>query len=262
MREEELFLTAILNCSRSELYTRPVELTPDQKEMLERMKWRRAAGEPIQYIVGFTEFMGHRIEVGEGVLVPRPETEVMADVTIRALKERGQSEYFILDVGTGSGCLPISCVKGLPNCRAVAVDLSDKALAFARRNAELNGVADRIEFIERDVFWFMDATLHRFDAVISNPPYIPSFLLPTLPADVQKEPMLALDGGPDGLHFYRFLIPSAKKVLKKGGILALEFGDGQRKELEKLFWGVGGWDKIHIHKDNAGKNRVVTAIKI
>jgi release factor glutamine methyltransferase len=262
MTDDELFLTAILKCTRSELYTDPRELTDDQKAEIERMKWRRAAGEPVQYIVGFTEFLGHRIEVGPGVLVPRPETEVLTDAVIQELKADGRREHFILDIGTGSGCIAIALVKGLPNARAVAIDPSQGALAFARRSAVANGVAERIEFVERDVFWFMDETPHRFDAVVSNPPYVPTFMLERLPEDVKKEPRFALDGGPDGLHFYRFIIPTARRALKNGGVLALEFGDGQRKELENLFAQTGGWDKIHIIKDNAGKNRVAMAKKI
>ncbi|NTV28988.1 MAG: peptide chain release factor N(5)-glutamine methyltransferase [Candidatus Omnitrophica bacterium] len=259
MTDEELFLTALLGCTRSELYTHPPTLTEEQKLELERMKWRRAAGDPVQYICGFTEFLGHRIEVGTGVLIPRPETEVLADEVIRELKTDGQGEHFILDIGTGSGCLPVAIVKALPNCRAVALDISAEALVFARRNAIINGVGSRIECVKRDVFWFVDETSHRFDAVISNPPYIPTFMLERLPEDVRKEPASALDGGPDGLHFYRYIIPAAQRVLKTGGLIALEFGDGQRKELENLFAQTGGWDKIRIIKDNAGKSRVIMA---
>ena len=261
MTDEELFLTAILKCNRSDLYARPQRLNSDQKAELERMQERREDGEPVQYIVGFTEFLGHRIEVGPGVLIPRPETEVLVDTVIRELKAEGRKDYFILDIGTGSGCIPIALVKELPNCRAVGVDSSEDALAFALRNAGINKVFDRIEFVHRDVFWFMDETLHRFDAVVSNPPYVPTFMLEKLPSDVQEEPKLALDGGPDGLHFYRYIIPAARRVLKTGGLIALEFGDGQRKELENLFVQTGSWDKIRFIKDNAGKNRVALARK-
>jgi len=262
MTEDELFITAILNCSRSELYTRPVQLNDEQNEQFEVMKWRRAAGEPVQYICGFTEFMGHRMEVGPGVLVPRPETEVLVDAVLQTFKAEGQGAPFMLDIGTGSGCIPISLLKEVPGARAVGLDVSPDALGYARRNASLNGVSDRLEFIERDVFWYMDETRHRFDAVITNPPYIPTFQLGGLPVDVRREPELALDGGPDGLHFYRFIVPTAWRVLKGGGLIALEFGDGQRKELENLLAITGGWDKIQVLKDNAGRNRVIIARKM
>jgi release factor glutamine methyltransferase len=261
MTDEELFLTAILNCQRADLYTQHHKLTADQEQKLEDMKRRRAAGEPVQYICGFTEFLGHRITVGPGVLVPRPETEVLADSVVQELKMDSRHEYFILDIGTGSGCLTIALTKGLPNCRAVAIDVSDKALDFARKNAEQNGVLERISFIKRDVFWFMDETTDRFDAVIANPPYIPTFMLEKLPVDVKKEPALALDGGPDGLHFYRYIIPTALNVLKTGGLLAVEFGDGQRTELQKLFAVREHWDKIRFINDLAGKPRVALARK-
>ena len=215
----------------------------------------------MQYIVGFTEFLGHRIEVGPGILIPRPETEVLADCVIKELLAEEREAYFILDIGTGSGAIAIALVKGLSNCRVVALDVSETALAFARRNAELNAVAERITFVQRDMFWFMDETPDRFDAVVSNPPYIPTFMLAQLPVDVQKEPGLALDGGPDGIHFYRFIIPAGQRVMKTFGLMALEFGDGERKELENLFAITGGWDKIRIIKDNAGKNRVILVRK-
>ncbi|MBF0123669.1 MAG: peptide chain release factor N(5)-glutamine methyltransferase [Candidatus Omnitrophica bacterium] len=261
MTDDELFLTAILRCSRSDLYTQAIPLTADQQKQFDDMKHRRANGEPVQYIVGFTEFMGLRMDVGPGVLIPRPETEVLVDYVLQELSVEKKREYFILDIGTGSGCIAIAFAKMLPGCRVISVDISETALAFARRNAEINGVKDRITFVERDVFWFMDENLDRFDAVISNPPYIPTFQMDKLPQDVQKEPGLALDGGPDGLHFYRFLIPSSLRKLKTGGLLAFEFGDGQRKELEKLFDEVGGWDKIRFNKDNVGKFRVAVARK-
>ncbi|MBF0331664.1 MAG: peptide chain release factor N(5)-glutamine methyltransferase [Candidatus Omnitrophica bacterium] len=261
MTEDELFLTAILNCSRSALYVNPQVLSADQQKRLDKMRNQRRLGEPVQYITGFTEFFGHRFEVGPGVLIPRPETEVLADVLIRALKAQDRKAYFILDIGTGSGCLAVTLVKELPNCRAVALDVSSDALNYARRNAEINGVMERIEFVERDVFWFMDETLHRFDAVVSNPPYIPTCSMHHLPIDVKHEPELALEGGADGLHFYRYIAPASRKVLKSGGVLAVEHGDGQSKELQNLFAITAGWDKIQSFKDNAGRSRIVMAQK-
>ena len=259
MTDDELFLTAILNCNRSELYLHPRPLSSQEQTLLDHMRTRRAAGEPVQYIVGFTEFFGHRFEVGPDVLVPRPETEVLADILLAALKAQGKKEYFILDVGTGSGCLAVTLAKELPHCRVVALDVSPMALAYARRNAGINKVADRIEFVERDMFWFMDETGHHFDAVVSNPPYIPTAAMDDLPADVRHEPRLALDAGPDGLHFYRFLVPGSRRVLKAGGLLAVEFGDGQAKELQNLFAITGPWDKIQTSNDNAGRPRVIMA---
>jgi release factor glutamine methyltransferase len=261
MTEDELFLTAILDCKRSDLYTHPPILNDEQQKRLDKMRARRLAGEPVQYITGFTEFFGYRFDVGPGVLIPRPETEVLADLLIKELKAQAKKAYFILDIGTGSGCLATTLVKELPNCRAVALDISSEALVFARRNAKLNGVEDRIEFVERDVFWFMDETLHKFDAVVSNPPYISTCGMNHLPVDVRYEPELALEGGADGLHFYRYIIPASRKVLKSDGVLAVEHGDGQSKELQNLFAITAGWDKIQSFKDNAGRDRIVMAIK-
>jgi release factor glutamine methyltransferase len=262
MTEDELFLTAILKCTRSELYTHAVALTDEQIVRLETMRRRWASGESVQYICGFTEFMGHRMEVGPGVLVPRPETEVLVDTVVQELGNKKADVIQVLDIGTGSGCIPIALVKALPKCRAIGLDVSAEALQYARRNSLVNAVSGRIEFIERDLFHYLDETEIGFDVIISNPPYIPTYMLGSLPENVRKEPELALDGGPDGLHFYRFIVPGAQRILKPGGLLALEFGDGQEKELENLFLITGGWDKIRVIRDNTGRNRIVLACKI
>lgn len=261
MSDDELFLTAILQCNRSELLTQPLSLTGEQQERFNTMRSRRKLGEPVQYICGFTEFMGYRMDVGPGVLVPRPETEVLVDRVIQTLREDGVKEGLFLDIGTGSGCIPVTLLREIQGSKAVALDVSPEAIFYARRNAELNNVAGRIDFVSRDMFWFMDEVKVLFDLVISNPPYIPRGMISRLPEDVKKEPQLALDGGPDGLCFYRFIIPAALRVMKPRGLLALEFGDGQRKELENLFVITGGWDKIEVIKDNAGKDRALIARK-
>ncbi len=262
MTVDELFLTAILDCTRSDLYLHPRVLTDAEQFQLDERRARHKAGEPVQYLNGFTEFYGYRFEVGPGVLIPRPETEILAELVIRSVKADRRRDIRILDIGTGSGCLAISLARELPECRVVAIDVSETALVYARRNSVLNGTLDRVACVQRDMFWFLDETAERFDVVVSNPPYIPGSALGTLPADVRHEPELALDGGPDGLHFYRFLVPASWKVLVPGGLLAVEFGDGQAKELENLFAVTGPWDKIKIHQDNAGKARIMTARKV
>ena len=259
MTDDELFLTAILDCRRSDLYLHPRGLSEAEQARLDGMRRRRQAGEPVQYLTGFTEFCGYRFDVGPGVLIPRPETEVLADELIRTLKVSSRKDCRVLDIGTGSGCLAVTLARELPECRVTALDISNEALAYARRNSMLNGTSDRVACVERDMFWFLDETADRFDAIVANPPYIPGGALASLPADVRHEPELALDGGPDGLHFYRFLVPAACKVLVPGGILAVEFGDGQGKELQNLFAITGPWDKINIYHDNAGKPRGITA---
>ncbi|MBF0486302.1 MAG: methyltransferase, partial [Candidatus Omnitrophica bacterium] len=132
MSDEELFLTAVLQCNRTELYTRGCELTSEQSGIFEDMKRRRKNHEPVQYITGFTEFMGHRINVGPGVLIPRPETEVLCDILIQALKAQNKREYFILDIGTGSGCIPIAILKAIPQARVMALDVTEEPLSFAK----------------------------------------------------------------------------------------------------------------------------------
>ncbi|NLE65140.1 MAG: peptide chain release factor N(5)-glutamine methyltransferase [Elusimicrobia bacterium] len=261
MTDDELFLTALLDCQRTELYTRPVTLSPQQQERLDAMRRRRQAGEPVQYICGFTEFMGLRIDVGPGVLIPRPETEGLVERVLLEMGREMRVPRRILDVGTGSGCIAIAMARMLESAHVVGIDVSPDALIFARRNAEKNRVERRVSFVERDVFWYLEEGIEAFDAIISNPPYVPACALAHLPLEVRREPVSALDGGPDGLHFYRYIIPAAWRRISPGGILALEFGDGQEKEIENLFAQTGPWDRIRFEKDLAGRERTVLAWK-
>ena len=261
MSDDELFLTALLKCSRSDLYTRKFVLTDSQQRQLDLMRQRRLNQEPVQYICGFTEFMGLRMDVGPGVLVPRPETEILADQLIRELKAGTHSECRVLDLGTGSGCLAISVASFVRQAHIVAVDSSAEALAFAIENARRNAVQDSVSFLQMDMFAFMEQANAEYDAIVSNPPYIPSLLIDGLPADVRMEPRLALDGGADGLDYYRRLIPLSLRILKSGAMLFLEFGDGQQKDLQNIFEQEQAWDKIRLLEDNTGRPRVIMACK-
>ena len=264
MTEEELMLTSVLNCRRIDLFVDRPSLRADQQERHEDMKTRRAQGEPLQYILGECDFMGIKLAVDQNVLIPRPETEILVDLTLQKLalmQEQTNRPLRILDLGTGSGSIAIALAKNMARCMVTATDISPDALTLARNNARVNGVADRIDFILADTFNLNTprGSVFRsaFDLIISNPPYIPTTQLFYLPADVQREPRLALDGGGDGLRFYRHIIAHGYKFLNKGGFLFMEIGDGQKDSLDEIFKKYPEYHDIIFHKDYTGVYRVV-----
>jgi release factor glutamine methyltransferase len=238
MTELELMKTTVLGCRRADLYCDPPALTPRQAESLAGMQRRRRLGEPLQYILGECDFCGLALRVDPRVLIPRPETEILVDETLRRARARGPAEIRVLDLGTGSGNIAVSLAAFLNNCAVTAVDVSGAALTVARENARRHGVSDRVAFLQADLREFLarppvDAPSGFFDIIVSNPPYIASSALSSLPADVRREPRLALDGGEDGLTFLRAIIADSPSRLTPGGLLLAEIGDGQRNFLEK-----------------------------
>lgn len=208
---------------------------------------RRARREPLQYILGTAEFMGHRLMARPGVLIPRNDTETLAQMAIRRLRPG----HRVLDLCCGSGNLAIAIKMARPDCAVWASDLSPEAVSLTRENARFAG-AD-ITVIMGDLFEPLRG--QRFDLIVSNPPYIPAGDLPGLQAEVGFEPALALDGGEDGLRFYRAILAQAPHFLKPGAWLMLEMGDGQAADLEALLPGVfADW---RVEKDLAGLPRAV-----
>lgn len=196
---------------------------------------RRIAHEPVAYITGYKEFWSLDFEVGPGVLIPRPETETLIDAVAEELPDR-ELPYRILDLGTGSACLLVAILAEYPYATGVAVDSSEKALKWARRNVVRFGLEKRAELLNGD--WH--PAPGAFDVIVSNPPYIPAGDLVTLPPDVRKhEPRAALDGGQDGLSAYRALAPALRAALKPDGVAALEIGIGQSHMVEDIMEGAG-----------------------
>ncbi len=264
MTEDELILTHVLKCSRIDLYLHPHKLTADQTKSLDVIKRRRAKGEPLQYILGESEFMGIPLKVDPRVLVPRPETELLVELALKRM-EQEQENFYALDIGTGSGNIAIALTKHNPKWRVVSVDISKDALELAADNAKEQRVLAGIKFIEADVLQWLNAANpypKHFSLLISNPPYIATSDMAKLPQDVQMEPKLALDGGETGLKFYEHMIANAAHVLKSGGWLFLEIGDGQRKSLENLLTREGSFVNIEFHKDHAQRDRIVAAQKL
>ena len=253
MDENTIILAHILKCRRIDLHLNKPVLTPKQQQRFDEYVARRKAGEPLQYILGVGHFYGLEFKVNPDVLVPRPETEILVEEALRRFKGSA-----ILDIGTGSGNIAVTLAKHIPQARVTATDISDKALEVARANAVAHGVADRIDFVRADILQGFTPG-QAFDLVISNPPYIPSGQIASLPADVQKEPRSALDGGEDGLKFCQMLIKSSPPLLRKGGCLMMEFGDGQGSALRALCEQAKTFSHIEILYDLNGKERIIIA---
>lgn len=257
--QAEMLLAHILKLPRMKLYLGFDRMLsePELTQYRELVR-RRGAREPLQHIVGSTSFCGFEIAVSPAALIPRPETELLAEAAWQFLGSVGSNQATALDFGTGTGCVAIALASKCPTARIRTVDISADALALARKNAEANHVADRVEFLESDGFAAVPAEA-RFDLIVSNPPYISTAELETLQPEVRDhDPRAALDGGIDGLDFYRRLAAEAGGFLKGGGRLILEFGDGQAEAIAKIFetqkWIVEG-----IRKDYTGRARVLTA---
>lgn len=262
MTEQELILTSMLDCSRTDLYANPVELSALQLNQLKEMTARRANDEPLQYILGECFFAGLKFKVDSRVLIPRQETEILIDLVLQRTKGSSKKHLHILDLGTGSGNIAVSLAKYIDNCFVTAVDVSKDALVVALENARTNNTNEKIEFVHSDMLEFLSKDTLRegsFDIVVSNPPYIAESQMVSLPDDVNQEPEIALNGGEDGLKFYRSIISSVFLLLKRGGLLVLEIGDGQYQAIERLLKSENKFSSFNFYKDFSGVDRVVIA---
>jgi release factor glutamine methyltransferase len=258
----ELLLAHLLKKKRLQLYLEfERELDEATLAALREMVRRRAAGEPVQYITGETEFCGLRLMVDRRVLIPRPETELLVETVASKVKAEGgerKAAVKIVDVGTGSGCIAIALAKKLPEAEIFGLDASREALEVARGNAALNKVEKNIRFLESDLLEGLPDSSH-VDVVVSNPPYIADGEIAKLPKEVRDfEPVYALQAGEDGLKVIRRLVTMAKRVLSPSGFMALEIGAGQRPAVEEFF-GRQGYEVAEVVKDLQGHERVVVA---
>jgi release factor-specific protein-(glutamine-N5) methyltransferase len=262
-RSAEWLLSAATGLSRVELYAfydRP--LTPDERAALREGVKRRAAGEPLQYVTGEVAFRHLIVKVRPGVLIPRPETEVLVDTGLpaidAALAERG--EAIVVDLCTGSGCIALSVAQERPGARVTASDISPVACAVAAENAERLDLAERLRVCEGDLFSALPSELKgTVDVLIANPPYVPSADIVELPAEVAGfEPHLALDGGEDGLDVYRRILAEGREWLRpQTGVLAVELDERrvQQAAAEALRW----YEDVRVVADLTGRDRIVTA---
>ncbi len=257
--DAELLLAHVLEMDRTHLYMnfdKPV-LKTELSAFKELVK-RRAKGEPLQYITGCQEFWSVKIMVDPSVLIPRPDTELLVEEGIREINKSFAKEEFveILDMGTGSGALAIAFAAELKKARITAVDKSKKAVMTAEKNIEAHALSSNITVLEGDLFGGQaDKTFH---LIVSNPPYIPTGKLDDLQTEIKDyEPLSALDGGEDGLDYYRIIVPDSRGHLKSGGWLMVEHGEGQSEEVRDIFKKTGYYESIEALKDLSGIYRVV-----
>jgi len=253
----ELLLEHVLKLPRLELYLnfeRPI--TEKETEALRDCVRRRGQREPLQHIIGTTSFCGIEIQSGPQALVPRPETELLAELAWKRLWKLEAEEPSVLEIGVGTGCLSIAIATNAPRSSIIAVDCSIEALDLARINLRASELEGRVELIEGDAFSQLQDGAE-FDLIVSNPPYIPSGEIETLAPEVRDhDPRAALDGGPDGLDFYRTLAEHGAIWLRPTGSMMLEFGDGQAPALREIFTDCG-WIVDAIERDLSDRERFI-----
>jgi release factor glutamine methyltransferase len=259
--QAELLLAHVLNTPRMQLYLNFERvLTTAEVDGLRELIRRRSRREPWQHIVGSTSFCGLEISVNRHVLIPRPETELLAEFGWSFLSTLNSQPSTALDFGTGSGCIAIALAVKCPAAKVSATDLSQEALEMAKQNAAIHQVADRIDFFNGDGFTGLPREI-RFDLIVSNPPYIPSAEIDSLQPEVRDyDPRQALDGGPDGLDYLRRLAAEASLFLKPQGRIMLEFGDGQSDSAAKIFE-KQNWIVEAIREDYSQRSRFLVAKK-
>jgi len=260
----ELLLARSLNLSREGLYRSLHDLLQEkERETLEKMTQRRISGEPLQYILGQQEFWSIGLKVDSRVLIPRPETELLIEQSLPILSEISlKRSPFVVEIGTGSGAIAVALAREVKNLFLIATDISRDALTVAKENAQSAGVLDRIKFVTGDLFSPFDPKKGRatFDLILSNPPYIVRRKIHTLAEEVKDyEPRIALDGGEDGLAFYRRIIPEASFYLREGGWLLLEVALGQSGDVSAMIKKEGNFLEPQCIPDLSGIGRVVKA---
>lgn len=236
------------------------ELTKEQEELFLELIKERLNGRPIAYIVGNREFMGLDFYVKEGVLIPRPDTEPLVEEVIELCKDR--DDVSILDIGTGSGAITVSLAKYIEKSKLMSFDISDIPLEVGKKNAIANGVDSKVEFVKSDLFSAIKDKDIRFDVIVSNPPYIPKKDIETLHTQVKDyEPYNALEGGEDGLDFYRDITEQSLSYINEDGILAYEVGHDQAEDVSEIMKN-NGYTNIYTKKDLQGIDRVVIGFKL
>ena len=236
----------------------------EEKEIDEREKTRYylalieiIQGMPIQYITNKQEFMNLEFYVDENVLIPQPDTEILVEEVINIAKQK-KEDIQILDICAGSGAIGIAISKNIENAHITMSDISTYALQIAKKNSEKYISLSKVEFVESNMF---ESITDKYDVIVSNPPYIQTSVIETLSKNVQKEPILALDGGKDGLSFYKILANEAYKFLNNEGYLCMEIGYDQKEEVIKLLNNTGKYKEIYSKKDLAGNDRIVVATR-
>jgi len=258
--DAELLLAHVFDGQRELLYREPERLLlPDQVTRYEELVARRVRREPVAYIIGHKAFRTIDVLSGPSAIVPRPDTETLVEVALDALSLLDHPRPRVLDVGTGTGAVALAVCAEHPGARVVATDIDGRTLELARRNAEMLHLADRIGFVQSDLFDDLPAGA-RFDVIVSNPPYVSEAELDGLQPEIRLwEPRAALVSGPTGLEVYERLIPGALPFLNAHSLLAVEIHEGRAEEVCALFRATGRFSGIAVRQDLGGAARVVSA---
>lgn len=259
----QVILAYLLKKDRIYLYIHKNEIVDEETiEKYYKMLQKRNNGYPLQYIVNSQEFMGLEFFVREGVLIPRPDTEILVEKIINIAKNKliKKEEINILDIGTGSGAIAISLAYYLRKAKVTAIDNSEISLEIAKINAEKHNIVN-ISINKGDLFNNLNAE-EKFDIVVSNPPYIETDEIKKLQTEVSVyEPKEALDGGKDGLKYYREIVKKFSEISREKGILGVEIGNKQKEKVIKIFNNYNNFSKIENYKDYSGNDRVIIGYK-
>lgn len=252
--ESRLILSHVLKKDKEWLMTYPeVEVEPSLCKVYNGLIMQRCRREPLQYILGYQDFMGYRFLVDKNVLIPRADTEILVESAYHTIKDIKEPK--ILDLCTGSGCIGISLKRLLPNAIVCASDIEQSALCLAQKNAEINDVD--IVFIHSNLF--NDISVKDFDIIVSNPPYIKTGDFESLQEEVLREPKIALNGGEDGLRFYREIADKSRDYLRPGATIQLEIGHDQTLEVKRILE-ENGFEDVRVIKDYSGNYRVMLGV--
>lgn len=259
--DAEILLSHVLGIDRSKLFVLiDEELTKESRKDYERLINLRCDFIPVSYIIGSKEFYGLDFFIEPGALIPRPETEFVVDKSLKFIKNIDSPK--IADICCGSGAISVAIAVNNRHSKIFASDISDRAEKLTNKNSQYHKVKDRIEFLKGNLFYpFKKHNIKNLDVIVSNPPYIPTKKLINLPEDVKSEPKIALDGGCDGLNFYRKIINNAPVFLKSYGGIILEIGWNQAIYVKSMLE-IAGFSNIEIIKDYAGFDRVISGIFI
>lgn len=277
-RDAEMLFMDTFDARREDLYlTEDYKVAPQRLNLFRRYVKIRASRYPLQYILKKTEFMGLAFALEEGIFIPRPETELLVERIIEYIKSKKRKRINpvrdvkdtkarrkisnginILDVGTGCGNIAISLTKNVTRCRIMTSDISDKALKVAAKNARFHGVKKKIKFIKSSLFDKISSVFYNyFDIIVSNPPYVRKKDIGELQPEILYEDVITLDGGADGLYFYKHILNDGLKYLKKGGIFIFEIGYDQAKDIARLIKDDNRFSPPKFFKDYSGHNRIV-----
>jgi len=258
--EALILISKILNLSKHYIISYPdLEISEEDAKKLKVLSKKRASGYPMGYLTKSKEFFGLDFYIEEGVLIPRPETEILVEKVIEKL-QNAKGELIGLEVGVGSGCISVGLLKNIKNLKIIGIDISDKALEITQKNAKIHEVLDRLKLFKFDIMneKINSLNLPKLDFVVSNPPYIKEEDYQKLQKEVKKEPKEALISGKEGTEFYEKIVNSLKDFLKEDGFFGFEVGIGQAEKVKQILED-NGYKNIEIYKDLAGIDRVIIA---